>query len=212
MLLITDRDLLIMEPSVFTHAGEIATRLAGATDGAVTGTALTSASSDFEAAGVAASNVAVLAGTPVEVVERIQATELEISLPRASIEDTKIAPGDGSGLAIEVLTFERLIQQVQQSVLLEFGIDPSDPVRPLDESALLNPHSIGSLIALRTIHHAFAASAARHPTDQSLSERASLYARLAALAMRQTSCVFDLDGDGRPDTTRRLDVVTLVRI
>src|SRR6185503_4774975 len=99
MLLITDRDLLIMEPSVFTHAGEIATRLATATDGAVSGTALTSASSDFEAAGIAANNVAVIAGAPVEVVNRVQATELEVSLPRATADDAKIAPGDGSGLA-----------------------------------------------------------------------------------------------------------------
>ena len=212
MLLITDRDLLIMEPSVFISAGEIATRLASATDGVVAGTGLTSATSDFEASGVAANNVAVIAGTPVEVVNRIQATQLDISLPRAAADDDKIAPGDGSSLAIEVLTFERLIQQVQQSILLDFGVDPTDPVRPLDELSLLNPQAVGSLIALRTIHHAFAAAAARNPTDQSLAARASLYARLASSALRQTSCVFDLDGDGRPDTTRRLDVVTLVRI
>lgn len=207
----SDRDLLVIEPSLFIGAAAAGTTLLTTSDAAVAGTRLTSASADFVTQQIDNGHVAVVNGVVIEIVERIQATELDVSLPRASQEDQKIAPGDGSGLALQIISFARLIDQVQNSILGALGIDPDDPVRPLEVSSILNPSEVGTMIALRTIQLAFEAASALAPTDASLANRAALYQRRAAEAMRQTAAAIDLDGDGRPDTTRRLDAVVFVR-
>lgn len=211
MALIDDRDLLIREPSLFLDAGGAATSILSAADGVIASTTLTSASSDFVTLGIGFGHVVVVNGEALEVVSRTDANNLVVSKARASITDPQISPGDGSALNLEVLTFTRLIAEVQAWVLGAFGIDAADPVTPLDETAILNPEEVESLIALRVIAQAFAAASALAPTDASLSQRATLYADLAAEARRQAKAVIDLDGDGIADATRHLDVVTLTR-
>ena len=211
MALIDDRDLLIHEPSLFLDASSVGTSVLSATDGVVASTTLTSASSNFVIPNNELGHVIVVNGEALEVVSRIDATNLVVSKARALITEARIAPGDGSTLSLEVITFTRLIAEVQAWVLGAFGIDASDPVTPLDETAILNPEEVEPLIALRTIAQAFAAASALAPTDSSLSQRATLYAGLAAEARRQTKAVIDLDGDGIADATRHLDVVSLSR-
>lgn len=211
MALIDDRDLLIREPSLFLDASSVGTSMLSATDGVLSGTTLTSASSDFVAQGIELGHVVVVSGEALEVVSRTDANRLVVSKPRASTTDARIAPGDGSTLTLEVITFARLIGEVEAWVLGAFGIDASDPVTPLDETAILNPQEVEPLIALRAIARAFAVASALAPTDSSLSQRAVLYAGLAAEARRQAKAVIDLDGDGIADATRHLDVVSFSR-
>ena len=212
MSLINDHDLLVLEPTVFVGAAAIATALISVTDAAVSDTTLTSASADFQAADIGEDHVALLADKSVEILDRVQATELEISLPRVSKDDPAIGPGDGSSLSFKVLTFERLIGQVQDSVLRAAGIDPHDPIHPMDESAILNPEAVGQLIATQVVAIAFAAASALTPDDASLAARATLFSHRLAQIMHVTSIVVDLNGDGQPDAVRRLDVVNLIRI
>lgn len=211
MALIDDRDLLVREPSLFLDASSVATSILSATDGALSSGSLISASSDFDTPDIDLGHVVVVNSEALEVVSRTDTTRLAISRPRLLTTDTQIEPDIGSSLNLEVLTFARLIAEVQAWVLGAFGIDASDPVTPLDESAILNPEEVESLIALRTIAQAFAAASALAPTDSSLSQRATLYAGLAAEARRQAKAVIDLDGDGIADATRHLDVVSLKR-
>lgn len=211
MALIDDRDLLIREPSMFLDASNAATSLLSTTDGAISGTTLTSADSDFVTMGIELGHVIVVNGEALEVVSRADANRLVVSKPRASTVDVQIEPGDGSTLSLEVITFARLIAEVEAWVLGAFGIDSADPVTPLDETAILNPQEIEPLIALRTIAKAFAAASALAPTDSSLSQRAVLYADLASDARRQAKVVIDLDGDGIADATRHIDVISLSR-
>lgn len=211
MALIDDRDLLIREPSLFLDASSVATSVLSATDGIVSSGTLFSSSSDFEASGIELGHVVVVNGEALEVVSRADPTRIVVSRPRLLTTDLQIEPDTGSALNLEVLTFARLIAEVQAWVLGAFGIDASDPVTPLDETAILNPEEVEPLIALRTIAQAFAAASALAPTDSSLSQRATLYAGLAAEARGQTKAVIDLDGDGIADATRHLDVVSLSR-
>ncbi len=211
MVLTTDRDLLIHEPNVFVDASSIATSLLSAADGSVSGTRLTSPSSDFEAAGIDAGHVIVIGNQATEVVARVDATNLDVSRPRASLVDESIPPGDGSTLAIDVRTFGRMIVEVEAWMLGALGIDPVDPLLPLDETAILNPQDIREAVALRTIAQAFAAASALAPTDASLADRASLYSQRAADVRRQTRAVLDLDADGIADAIRHIDVVSLQR-
>ena len=211
MALIDDRDLLIREPSLFLDASSVATSVLSATDGIVSSGTLFSSSSDFETPGIEFGHVVVVNGEALEVISRTDQNRIVVSKPRLLSTDTDIEPDTGSSLNLEVLTFARLIAEVQAWVLGAFGIDASDPVTPLDETAILNPEEVESLIALRTLARAFAAASAIAPTDSSLSQRATLYAGLAAEARRQAKAVIDLDGDGIADATRHLDVVSLSR-
>lgn len=211
MVLTTDRDLLIHEPSVFVDASSIATSLLSAADGSVSGTRLTSPSSDFQAAGIDAGHVIVIGNQATEVVARVDPTNLDVSLPRASLVEESIPPGDGSTLGIDVRTFGRMIVEVEAWMLGALGIDSADPLLPLDETAILNPQDIREAVALRTIAQAFAAASALDPTDASLADRASLYSQRAADVRRQTRAVLDLDADGIADAIRHIDVVSLQR-
>lgn len=211
MLLTTDRDLLIHEPSVFVDASSIATSLLSAADGSVTGTRLTSAGSDFQAAGIDIGHVIVIGTDPIEIVTRVDPTNLDVSRPRATLTEVKIPPGDGTTLSIDVRTFGRVIAEVEAWILGALGIDPADPNLPLDETAILNPTDIQEVVALRTIAQVFAAASASDPTDASLADRATLYSQRAAHVRRQTKAVLDLDADGIADAIRHIDVVSLQR-
>ena len=211
MLLTTDRDLLIHEPSVFVDASSIATSLLSASDGTVSGTRLTSASSDFQAAGIDAGHVIVVGTQALEVVTRVDPTNLDVSRPRATLTEVNIPPGDGTTLSIDVRTFGRIIAEVEAWILGALGIDPVDPTLPLDETAILNPEDIQEAVALRTIAQVFAAASANSPTDASLADRAALYSLRAAEVRRQTKAVLDLDADGIADAIRHIDVVSLQR-
>lgn len=213
MLLITDRDLLFIEPTLYLDATQAGTRLLSVSDAVIAGTTLTSATVDFEAADIDEGHVVQVFSDnkAVEVVERIDAGTLHISLPRVTTSDSRIPPGDGTALAINVITFGRLIAQAQEWALAGLGLDPQHPTQPLDESAIVNPLPVRRLIALRTIMLAFEQAAALDPENASLAARALLYARRAAAAARQVSALIDLDGDGLHEATRRIDTITFVR-
>ena len=211
MALTTDRDLLIHEPSVFLDATSVATSLLSATDGSVADTTLTSASSDFQAAGIDAGHVIVIGNQPTEVVARVDPTNLVVSLPRASLNEANIPPGDGSTLAIDVRTFGRMIAEVEAWILGALGIDAADPLLPLDETAILNPQDIREAVALRTIAQAFAAASALAPTDASLADRASLYSQRAADVRRQTRAVLEVAGGGSRTASRQIEDVSWTR-
>jgi hypothetical protein len=202
MPLITDRDLLRIEPSAFLHATAAATKVLSTTDGAIAGTTLTSAASNFVTSAITSGQVAVVAGEALEIVDRLSATTLTVSRARRT-SDAVIAPAPGSSLAFAVWTFNRLIEDVEAFVLQSMRIDEGDAAQPLDAAAILNAQAVGRLIALIVLERAFAASAAQAPADEPLAERAHLYARRASSAKHSTLAVLDLDGDGIADATRR---------
>jgi hypothetical protein len=210
-MMIGDRDLLVLEPALFTTAAAGATRIHIATDAALSGATLTSAGSDFTAKDIDAGHVAVVDGVAVEVTSRASGTQLQISLPRASADDAAIQPEPGSGLAMEVLTFARAIAQQQQAFLAEIGFDPDQPGAAIDASAIVNADDVSRLLTLRTAAAAFALAAAASPADEPLAARAALYAKLATRAAAFTIVAIDGDGDGVADMTRHLAVGLFMR-
>jgi hypothetical protein len=211
MAMITDRDLLLIEPGIFKNAMDLATLLIDAADGTVSQTSLSSASSDFESMSVDAGHVAVIEAETTEVIARVSSTELTVSLPRVTSEDPLIAPTAGSGLTVKVPTFGRQINFSQAWVLGALGLDAGDLDLTPDESAILNPCDIERLIALETVARVFAAAAALDPADQSLADSATHYAGEVAAARHRTRAILDLDGDGCADASRRVCTVALTR-
>src|SRR5207247_11152269 len=113
-------------------------RLLATSDAQIDGTTLTSSAIDFEAAGIDEGHVVQIAVNSVaaEVVQRVNASTLEVSLPRTAKSDSKIPPGDGDNPAIVVLTFGRLMDQAQEWALAALGLDPDHPTHPLDAAAI----------------------------------------------------------------------------
>jgi hypothetical protein len=211
MALITDVDLLRIEPTLFTDTADVATVLHEATDGSLTGTTLTSPGSDFAARDVGAGRVAVLKGEPVEVVSRQGATQLTVSRPRPDDEAPLIDPTAGSALSITVPTFDRQIARIEAWLLASLGFDTTGVGLGVDPAAILNPDDLGRLIALETITRVLQAAAALDPTDESLKLRADVYLAERAAARLSTEVILDLDGDGTADATRRVNVVAMAR-
>lgn len=212
MSLITDRDLLLIEPGVFlVAAAAAATNLLIVTDASVSGTTLTSASSDFATAEVDAGHVAVVDDEALEIVQRLAATQLDVSRPRGKTDDPKIAPAAGSGKTLKINSFARLIEHVQSDLLHALGMREDDPQQPLDEGDIVNPQPVAQVIALRVLERAFAMALAEDPNDQSLAQRAALYAQVASQRAATTAVLLDLDGDGEADATRHLSVAVLNR-
>src|SRR4051812_28835198 len=116
MLTVTDRDLLFIEPTLFTAASAAGHVLLQSADGVIAGTALQSAAANFVAAGVTEHHVIIVDGHPLEIISRVQATELEVSLPRGADLASPVGPGDGTGLSASIITFGRLVDRTIQDV------------------------------------------------------------------------------------------------
>jgi hypothetical protein len=211
MALITDRDLLLIEPGVFTAAAVAATNLLTVTDGDVSGTTLTSASSDFATLEIDEGNVALVDDEALEIVQRVSATELDVSRPRRTETDEKIAPESGTGRTLRINSFARLIDQTQGDLLQALGMHADDPRQPLDAGDIVNPQPLANMLALRVIARAFGLAAALDGDNASLAARAALFAERADEAAASTAVLLDLDGDGEADATRFAQVAVLRR-
>jgi hypothetical protein len=212
MPLITDLDLLRIEPTVFSAAASAGTNLLTATDAAIAGTTLSSASSDFAAAAIDAAHVAIFDGEALEVVSRLSATELEVSRPRDKSATDKISPASASNKTVKVNSFARLIERTQLDLLQALGVHDDEQSLPLTADEVINPEPLASVLTLRVLARAFAAAAALDPDDATLAGRAALYAAQANHAAASVAVLLDLDGDGEADATRRLSVAALRRL
>lgn len=210
-MLINDIHILRIEPRAFIDCQAAATKLLSGADGELTGSAFTSAGSNFVAADIGEGHVAVVNGEALEVDSRTSGTALEVSRPRADSADAKIAPASGSGLAFTIVTFERRAADDESWVLGALGIDPAQPVDPLNELSLVDAAPVERLIALRVIAGAYDVASSQDPADAALAAQATLYRRLAREQRHRTVAYLDRDGDGVPDTTRRIDVVQFTR-
>jgi hypothetical protein len=211
MILINDRDLLVRDPSIFIGAAEGATHVWTATDGVVSGTGFTSASSNFVNLGIDFGHVAVINDVPCEVVSRLSATQLSVSKPRSLASDPVIAPAAGSAQTLKIFTFKRLSDMAQAWALGTLGIDSTDPNQPLSALDVVDLEALRHVVALRTIRHAWSIAAAISPDDASKQQQASTAVERLAEARQHVKVLLKLDGDEHPDTMRRMDVITLVR-
>jgi hypothetical protein len=212
----SDRDLLLLEPNLFRDLGWSSQRLlqgtAAIADGVLT---LSAEDNDFEEAGIGQGHVAVVDGTAYEVLERLSPTTVALSRPRAAITDPPLPPSPVASKPVFVSTFRPQLAISHSVILRMLGIDPSDPAVPgrITEDEITNPASLTlaeSLHALATIYHAACLGSASGPA-WSLWQRAQSYRDRFESERQRAAARIDLDGDGLPDATRRLNVIQLLR-
>jgi hypothetical protein len=212
MTLVTNPDLMRMEPNLFTDAANSGLTLLNAIDAAVSGDTISSAGSDFTASGVSVNEVAVVNGEPVEILVINSATSMDVSRRRGDLAAPTLQPVPGSGLTLTILSFDLLLEQHETWVLDSLDINPSHPTQPIDVVQILNLEEIKRLIALHVIAQAFARSSALDPPNESLEAMAAWYALQAEESEKRLVARIDLDGDGQADLARRLDASRMVRV
>ncbi len=212
----TDRDLLALAPEVFTDAPLVGQTRIDVADGILAGTALTSAAADFAAAGVEAGGVVLIAQTPFEVVERVDANTLTVSLPRARTTDAALtAPHlDGSALAVRVRTFAPQAALIHDALLRMLGLSP-DPDAELGEDAVVSLSAMARLEALGTLDLVYAGAAALTGDathDANLARKAAHHRARFVAARRAARITIDTNADGLGDEVRRPGLLCLHRV
>jgi hypothetical protein len=211
----TDRDLLILEPTVFTDVPFASQQRVRTTDAMRSGVTLTSASADFVAAQVDAGGVVLLAGQALEVVARVDAHTLTVSLPRARSTDAPI-PDLGAGVVngeLRVRTFAPQAAVVHDMLLRLVGIEPDDLQNPgaLKEDAIVSLAVMARLEALGTLERVYSAAATITGDNEGLWKKAAYYRERFGQACDRTTILLDADGDGYDDLRRRAGVIRLIR-
>lgn len=220
-MLADDRDLLVLEPNLFRDLVWIAQRVVSGT-GSVTGTTLTMTAQDtgFDAAGVDAGAVVTVDGASYEVVQRVSASVLTVSRPRAAVTDPAIPPLPASARPVAVMTFRPQLALAQRRVLRLLGLEPGQSgVTPpgtgaglaLGEGALLNPEAARLATALDALHQIYAAAAAAGARDSFAAGRAEWYRARFEAERGRVRAQLDTDGDGTADTLRTLNASRWVR-
>lgn len=205
MTLVTNLDLMRMEPTLFTSAGNSGMTLMSANDASVSDNEVTSASSDFVDVGVSTLDVAVVDGEPVEILVVNSATSLDVSRRRADSGAAELKPDPGTGLGLSIISFDLLLQRHEDWVLEALAISPDHPTNPIDTSQIVNLAQIKQLISMKVVAQAFARSSALDPENGVLDAMAAFYTATVEDATRRTAALLDLNGDGVADSIRRLD-------
>ena len=109
--MITDRDILAVEPSLFSDACFDSQKLCGGTNGIVAGTQFTASGVDFNASGVTAGGVIHLESADgsidgaFEIVSIIDSTHITVSILRSDPAGSPIPVGSASGLTWSIKTY-----------------------------------------------------------------------------------------------------------
>lgn len=211
----SDRDLLALEPRLFLDIAWTTQKIVDAPGGTISagGDTLTLLGVDFAALGVGAGFVALAGLVPLEVVDRLSATQLRVSKLRASEGDAVIPAAAGSSLAVLVTSFRPQIGIVHGQLLRTLGVEPGvagTAERPGEEN-ITNPRALALAESLGALHLIFASAAALVGGDSPLWVKAGMYRARFAAERARVVAEFDLDGDGAPDALRRPNIMQFVR-
>lgn len=208
-----DRDLLLLEPNVFVDVPLLAQQRIHVTDGQISGITLTSALANFTTAQVGPGCVVLIAGQPHEVISRVDAHTLTVSLPRTSLAESPIpSTVQGSGLTVTARTFAPQASLVHDLLLGLLGIEPGEASVGLNEDAIVSLGQMSRLESLGTLERVYSAAAAIVGDNDALYRRAREYRDRFRNAVAASRILLDTDGDGRGDVTRDLGVIQLRRI
>jgi hypothetical protein len=212
----TDRDLLALEPNLFRDVGWISQRLVIGT-GSVAGATLTLSAQDvtLAQAHIEPGHIVLMDGAPYEVLARPSDTTLTISRLRDDPEGDPLAPSPATGKPVVIYTFRPQIALIHAQILRMLGLEPaaSDVAGVPTESNITNPAALRHLECLGALYLIYTAATAPDATWRTSHEfnRAQIYRDRFAAERHRTAAALDLDGDGRPDATRRLNLIQFVR-
>lgn len=210
-----DRDLLALEPVIYTGGGCESQQLAAGQDGAIAGTDFTSDGADFEACGIAAGMVLCVVGAApaetraYEIIERAGDTSLTVSVLRAHTDDPPLPPPPGTELNYFVLSFRPQIAAAADSLRMKLGqlIEAGG----VDAAAFEQSPDFCQAVAMAALSSIFAARAASADKTDLNWAKAELYRQRHQALLAGVRLAQDLDGDGYAEHTRTLGHIRLRR-
>jgi len=211
-----DRDLLAIEPGIFTGGGFDSQRIASGNDGTTNGTTFTSASADFTAAGAQAGMVLCVyetvpaEGVCYEIVSVNSPTELTVSVLRSDRNGPVVAPPAGNAQKYHITTFIPQIASVQSD--LEERLRRMGEASGIDAGEFVDSPQLRKVVALGALAGIFAARASNASNADANWVKAEFYRRAHQEASSALRLARDADGDGFAEQTRALGDVTLRRV
>jgi hypothetical protein len=216
MVFCNDVDLLNIEPSICKDAA-FASQLQLSGSGDLAGTTFTLSSGSLNAANVAAGQVIVLSGGPdgcFPIVSVDSDTQLTLSVMYDGLfPDTgpgvasPIATATGLGFAIRSFWPQRKVVSDLLTRAAGIGPETNTPAG----ATILNPLAMRPACVLGTMQMIYNALAAVAAQPASLSLRADLYERRFRRALERARVEIDLDGDGKADVAKTLNVLEFRR-
>ncbi len=210
-----DRDLLTIEPDVFTGGGFDSQQPAGGTDGAVSGTTFTSASADFTAANIQVGMVLCIYSTVpaegrcYEIISVDSATSLTVSVLRADRDADAVAPPAGTELKYYINTFAPQIAGSEATLHEKLRqIGEADGISLTD---FVDSSQLRKAVALASLASIFTARASNATGDDANWVKAEFYRRQHVTAVGALRLAKDIDGDGFAEQTRTLANISLRR-
>ena len=138
-----DVDILKYEPVLFGELHLPWQVLAADTGGVLSGTIFTASGADFVGASVTAGGVVYLQSadgsldSAVEIISVDSATQLTVSVVRASSDADPIAPPGATDVAYRVSTLEPQIRGTGFELTEYFGISPGNPASDIEVDDIL---------------------------------------------------------------------------
>ncbi|MBS0190640.1 MAG: hypothetical protein U0573_01960 [Phycisphaerales bacterium] len=214
-MLCTDADLARIQPDLHNQVVWYSQRLIRAT-GAVSGSTLTISAFDssFDAAILAPGMIIVVGGVPHEVIAKLSATTAQISRIRATPEDDPLLPAAVSGAEVVLNSFRPQIAIVSEHVLRKFGLDPLQPLTDSQGNPmplLAETRRLARYTALMTLITIYTVASADLDPDSAAATRLTWYYSLAREELRFLTAAIDTDDDGKPDASRRANIIPLIR-
>lgn len=211
----TDRDLLVLEPSAFLDNPPAGQQLLSGSGGQLLGGTFSAAGADFLAAGIQPRMVLVTyghvpaEGAAWEIISADSATQLTVSVLRASVEAAPIAPADAEGLNFYVLSFLPQIAAASESIAER--LRRAGEATDLDAADFVPSDQLRLLTAVAALETVFTAQV-RSSRSDAPAGKAEAYRRRFARDYLQLRLAVDADGDGTAESTRSPANVQLRRV
>lgn len=172
--------------------------------GTITGTSLVATGANFLAAGVTTGNVIWLRSgdgkidDAFEVVERISATQLTISVVRGDDEAPAVGPGDATAVSYRVPTLEAKGQDAAYFLTQYFGIQPGFADAESGEEQIVDDDPVRMAEVYSILADVYGCRAvAGSPDDW---DKAEYFRRMYERARERCRLWIDGDEDGQGDT------------
>lgn len=210
----SDRDLLVLDPSVFERVGWVSQRMASGMGSLSVGTLVSDdGGEDFAAKGVGAGSVVLIDGVPHEVISVASAATLVVSRVRDTRGGPALPPLASGSVSYDINTFGPQIAGVHERLVvmvgaLEAGVSAGDGTG----AVIVNGSELWRLEALGALAQVYAAAATLGGSRSPEWQTASWYLERFEAERRSAVARVDLDGDGEADAARRFTAVNLTRV
>lgn len=207
----TDRDLMILEPNLFRDLPFLSQQRFDSMDGILTQGHLNCASADFVTLGISTGDVVQVKDQPLEILARIDATHLHVSLIRATVIDASIPPANTSDAKVVIRSFHAQLTAAHDMLLQMLGLDRDDPEQVHGEDAIISTTLMTRLETIATLERLYTAAQTLSGDNQMVESKAEHYRKAFRRTWLEARIAIDQDGDGIAERTCQPAVSNLKR-